>query len=244
MSCALPKAFSVGASPTGDGPALQVRLREELEMGLHAMAQPLTVLRCALGAISSRSGVTTESNHYLEMSHQQVERLCTLMSGLRNLLDAFQSEAVFGQVDLWEMIVSLLEENDSTLHQSGVRVAAAEPDRPVHVFGDFARTAQAIEASLSAAMSLSSKGDVLQLSVVFRDGYADLTVENKNSRGKDVRPGERLQLSLAEVNIRSQQGFYECSKDPLRISMGLPLFHQQERSFEAASDCASLHEVD
>jgi hypothetical protein len=221
----------------------RMRLYEDLGSGLHAMAQPLTVLRGALGALAMRGGVAADSSRYVEMSTQQVERLCNLMFRLQDLLDAHQYEAACAKVDLWAITESLVEDDDPTLRESGVRIAAAKPDRHVHVAGDPARTEQAIRAALSAARAMSSQGDVLHLGVMPGDGFAHLTVENRNSQGRSMKSSDRLRLSLAEANIRSQQGVYEFVEDPFRVSMRLPLYDEQERNIEAASDCASLEEV-
>ena len=104
-----------------------MRLCEDMENGLHAMAQPLTVLRGALGALAMRGGVTAESNRYLEMSNQQVERLCSLMFRLQDLLDAHRSEAACAKVNLWELTASLLENGEFNSGDSGVRIGRQNP---------------------------------------------------------------------------------------------------------------------
>ncbi len=244
MNCVLPSERSKERNPAPADTAEQMRLCEDLGNGLHAMAQPLTVLRGALGALAMRGGVTAESNRYLEMSNQQVERLCSLMFRLQDLLDAHRSEAACAKVNLWELTASLLENGEFNSGDSGVRIRAAKPDRQIHVNGDPARTEQAIRAAVSAAMALSSHGDVLHLGVAPGDGFAQLTVENRNCRGKSLGSGERLKLSLAEANIRSQRGLYECVEDPFYVSMMLPLYDEKQRITEAVSARASLEQID
>ncbi len=65
----------------------------ELAEGLHAMAQPLTVLRGAAGALRLSSTVTVQDRRYVEMCDAQAERLCTMLASLRDLLDAAQAHA-------------------------------------------------------------------------------------------------------------------------------------------------------
>ena len=69
------------------------QLREDLDLALHSMAQPLTVLRGALGALLLRGASAPEAGRYLEMSQAQVERLCDLITYTRSLLDAIHFEA-------------------------------------------------------------------------------------------------------------------------------------------------------
>jgi hypothetical protein len=79
----------------------------ELDEGLHALAQPLTILRGALGALTIRGAVRPETaTRYLEMSNTQVDRLCNLLSGLHNLLDGVRSEPACAEIEF-----PLLEED-------------------------------------------------------------------------------------------------------------------------------------
>lgn len=54
------------------------------------MAQPLTVLRGALGALELRGATAAESTRYVEISSRQVDRLCDLLAGMRDLLDRLE----------------------------------------------------------------------------------------------------------------------------------------------------------
>jgi len=70
----------------------QMRLCQDLDRALHAMAQPLTVLRGALGALTLASPSVSDGQRYLQVSNRQVERLCSLMSSMRFLLDSVQAD--------------------------------------------------------------------------------------------------------------------------------------------------------
>lgn len=69
------------------------RQYDRLGDGLHEMAQPITVLRGALGAIQLRGALAADTLRYLDMSIQQVERLCGLLAAMQNLLD-LENQAV------------------------------------------------------------------------------------------------------------------------------------------------------
>ena len=55
-------------------------LHAELADGLHAMAQPLTILRGAMCALTLREEMEPANRRYLDMSAKQVDRLCDLMA--------------------------------------------------------------------------------------------------------------------------------------------------------------------
>ena len=101
MSCAMPSnnASESGAS-LGDAESYAWVCRE-LDEGLHALAQPLTILRGALGALTMHGAVPPQAaRRYLEMSNTQVDRLCSLLSCLQNLLDDVRSAPACTEIKL------------------------------------------------------------------------------------------------------------------------------------------------
>jgi signal transduction histidine kinase len=206
-------------------------LYSELADGLHAMAQPLTIVRGALCALTLHQDVPPENRRYIDMSSAQMDRLCDLMSCLRTLLETTQFNANCVTVELWELISPILEDLDSTLRKSGVQIAPANPEQTaIHAIADPARTEQALRAALTTAVAVASLGDVILLDVQSRDGFADLTIQNRNPHRRSFGSSDRLSLSLVKASIRSQQGIYECVEDPLRISLKLPLQDEEEMS--------------
>jgi hypothetical protein len=71
---------------------IDAQIAGELAERLHAMAQPLTILRGAAGALQLSSGLAGSDRRYIDMCSAQAERLCVMLAELRNRLDAAQSE--------------------------------------------------------------------------------------------------------------------------------------------------------
>ncbi len=67
-------------------------LLADIDDGLHALAQPLTILRGALGALALRERIAPQNSRYLEMSMRQIERMCDLISDIQKRLDAERPE--------------------------------------------------------------------------------------------------------------------------------------------------------
>jgi hypothetical protein len=235
MSCALRESkpetmHDLGHATPGDP---QAELYSELANGLHAMVQPLTIVRGALGALSLSQAVPPEQARYLEMSSAQIDRMCELMSSLQSLLEASQYQADCVTVSIWELIEPILEEIGPVLEQSGVRIVAdkpAKPQEPMFAIADPARTESAFRAALKTVASVASRGDVVQVYILPRNGFVDATIQIANRHGKNLSSAHRLSLALAQANIRSQQGVYECIEDPLCISLKLPLQDKEEMS--------------
>lgn len=207
-----------------------VRLLDGLGNGLHAMAQPLTILRGALGAIELKQGVPGVQEHYLGILNSQVERLCSLMSNVQSLLDTLRFEAICAPMNLWERIRPIFDEQNAILMERGVRLMIAEPFETLYVNADAARTELAFEGAIDAAAAVSSSGDAIEIHAVVRDGFVELTIRNRNARGKNMSSDDRLNLSLAEASIVSQKGIYEQAWDPFCVSFTLALHEPEEKN--------------
>lgn len=211
---------------------LRERLCEDFAFTLHAMAQPLTVLRGALGALSLRGGSASDANRYVDLLNAQVERLCGLMSGMSMLLDGFQTEAVCAPTKLWELIAAATGTAGCDASRSGQRISIAEVDRGIQILADPARAKDAISAVLAAVSGASADGDEIHLTVDLREGFADVTVLAMQADEGKLTSIDRLRLMVAEASVRSQQGVFEFSSDPLRVSLKFPLHDQEEQGRE------------
>jgi hypothetical protein len=61
------------------------RFHASLSDGLHALAQPLTILRSSITAASAEGITPSRQKHYLDISKSQVERACELFGSLQEL---------------------------------------------------------------------------------------------------------------------------------------------------------------
>lgn len=223
--------------------SLQTKLCEDFALALHAMAQPLTVLRGALGALMLRGASTTDAGRYLELSNTQVERLCTMLSSMSSLVDSFQFNAVCAPTNLWELMASFIENEESSLHRCGVRTSLAKADGEVQALADPERTELAMQAVLASVATASSRGDEIYVTVEERDGLAGVTVLAPQANKKKLTSIDRLRFSVAEAGVLSQKGQFQYQEDPLRIALKLPLYDREEQSTEPAGYSALLERV-
>ena len=193
-------------------------LLAQLADGMHAMAQPLTILRGAIGAMQFAETFASGDRRYVDMSAVQIGRLCDMLANLRSLLDMAQSAAVCSPQGWQELIRPVLEDYEGDLPTSGVRMVVKHPNHSMRVLADAARTEQAMRAALDMAQSLASQGDEIQCRVL-PDG---LELQNEHGRGKGLNSAERLIFSFIETAIRSQQGICEFIEDPFCLSIALP----------------------
>lgn len=238
----MPKALERGHTAAAEAGDLQ-RFYAEMANGLHAMAQPLTILRSTMVACTLPG--MTEDNHrrYLDISVEQVERACGLFQSLQQLVLAHQIEAHCTQVDLMEWLAPVMEDQKALLDGSGVTIKVVKSDDLPFLLADKNRMLQALYAALQIAASFSSSGDIIELLVTRKDRFVELIVQNGRTHGRRLNSSERLRLSLAEANIRSQQGEFECTDDPFRVSMELPVGDLGSVKGRAVSNAVRAHQL-
>ena len=243
MNYGLPNETANELHPAVTAVDLKARLYEDFALALHAMAQPLTVLRGATGLLKLRGASGPDADRYLEMSHTQVERLCSLMEGMRSLLDNVQCVSASNPTNLWELVESVLDDEGSYLTEAGLRISAAQTGHDIHVLADPILAGHAIKAALRAITAVSQKGDTIYLTVNPRDGFGDLMVHTLGADGKRLGSIERFHLSVAEVSIRNQHGFFECLSDPFRVSLKFPLHDHKDEHFGSAEFSTSTQQT-
>jgi hypothetical protein len=243
MSCVMPNSNSMESGALGAAEESSARFCGELDEGLHALAQPLTILRGALGALTMRGDVRPEAaSRYLEMSNTQVDRLCNLLSGLRNLLDGVRSEPACTEIDLWNLVDSVLENRQSESGNSLQRISLAKPHCEFRVTADPVLIEQALHAALDAVEAqCESCGDIC-MDISRSDGFADLSLLCTRSKGEKLTAMNLLRLSAAEASIKKHHGVFECSESPFQISIKLPLLDEDERLTEMGNSNLPAHE--
>ncbi len=210
----------------------------ELAHGLHAMAQPLTILRGAMCAMTLHEPVPPADRRYLEMSTKQVDRLCDLMAGMQSLLHAAQNAAEYASFDLMELLEAVVEQKQVMADEAGVRIALTGADHALYAYADEQRTEQALSAALKTAIAVAQREDRIEIEVAPGDGFAGVTVRNENLQGKSLGSFERFHLTVVESILRSQYGAYQFTDNP--FSLSLHLQSSEQPGAEVTSDCLQM----
>jgi hypothetical protein len=233
MSFAMPSAVAPTANAsrptTDDGRQFCMEIAD----GLHALAQPLTILRSAIEMIGvcRRSG--SDMGRYVELSTEHIQRACELFDSIQGLMITQIEPAKSEVLDLGSLIAKVIEEKQPALRDQGVEIIAAIPDLPQLAACDAERTEQAVSAVIDAAASVSAPGDAAQLHVFEADGFVEVRVLSACREKSRPNAAARLNLSLARADILSQQGRYYFVDDPFFVSLALPLSTQSQQRREA-----------
>jgi hypothetical protein len=122
MSCVMTSKSALESGASLDDAESYAWLCREFDEGLHALAQPLTILRGILGALTMGDAVSPQAaSRYLEMSNTEVERMCSLLAGLQNLLVRVQPEPACTEIEF-----PLLEEQARIAERSKSRTLVHE----------------------------------------------------------------------------------------------------------------------
>lgn len=216
MSC-VKHSEAAGAAPGDD----HARFCAEVANGLHALAQPLSILRAAMEMIPVSE--KTARRRYLDVGEKQMDRASRLFLSLQCLVASELEPANCSHFDLGELLGPMIEGRKPALRELGIAIAAPKPELPQPVFADAERTQQAIAALLETAISNSSPGDRIELRTSQADGFVEFTVTGAGSEARRMSSTDRLNLSLAKGNILSQHGAFEFREDPFGVSFRLPV---------------------
>jgi signal transduction histidine kinase len=219
------------------------RFYASMTTGLHALAQPLTVLRSAVSASAREDLSEADRRWYLDASVDQIEHACNLFHRLQQLLIAGRVKADCAPIELAEMLAPVVEDQRQALEISGIDFKFTSAGILEPVLGDMDRTLQALFAALKIAASLSTRGDVIELPVSSDARCVELMIQNRRHHAKRMNSSDRLNLALAEANLLSQQGGYEYTEDPFRVSFSLPIQHVAATTTEDALYDASSHQL-
>jgi signal transduction histidine kinase len=231
---------SVNRNYTREESAHAAALREEQEAfcadvadGLHALAQPLTILRSAITLMAAAQADGGDCARYMDLSTVQIERACRLFSSVQDLLAAKLVEADAEPIDMRNLLTRVIEERSHALDGRGIDLAAEISTAPAMAFGDLRRTERALAAALDAAVSVSSAGDVIQVDSSVSNGFLECAFQSTSRQDNNLKSSDRLNLSLTKANMLSQQGRYEFTQEPFRISLALPVHASEVTESEA-----------
>jgi hypothetical protein len=193
-----------------------------LSLGLHAAAQPLTVLQASLDNSLTNRMSKSDLKRLVEESALEVKRVCSLFSQLQELVtierigpELFETHIVPVLAEVTAGAIWLFEESAMVL--SSVVQDIRQP-----VLMDRARTLQVLSSVLLVAHGMACPRDTVEM--IACENSADtvqVVVRNLNSRFEVMDAEKRMCMVLAEASIRSQKGKLSWSLNPFNVQIEL-----------------------
>jgi hypothetical protein len=203
------------------------RLHAGLSSCLHAIGQPLTVLRGTIAASTVPSIPAEKQQKYLATSAEQVGLLCCLFDCLRDIVDSSQFIQECSPVEVSQFLSLVIEDQMPSLQASGLAVDVSMPAE-LHstMLADMNRALKAVTSTLKIAASVSLSGDVIEVKVAPRKSGVELVIQRERSHSRSLTSLERMYLAVAEANICGQNGEYTFAEDPFCVCLTLPIHSQ------------------
>jgi hypothetical protein len=202
------------------------RFYADLADGLHAMAQPLTILRSALGLLSVSDETEAARKRYLDLSLTQINRTCSMFVSMQNLVASRLEPVIGGSIDLARLLFRIIEDRTPALKQCGIEIAVKNPGPLALAFGDPYRTEQAISTVLDTVSSLFPQGTGIEARLVQSEDFIELAIGGTPQSPQKIKSAERLNLSLVKASILSQRGRYHLTEVPFCVVLALPVDRQ------------------
>jgi len=207
--------------PSLPSPELDI-LCSNLSHGIHAAAQPLTILLASLSKAHTDRMSTEELRELTASSSEEVQRVCTLFSYLQELVVAESIKPKLSATAILPLLASAAEGVQLLFRKQGIILSSTVPETCPLVLINGPRTLRALSSVLLTAHALSSAQDHVEMIASTSIHGMQVVVRNLNLSVASTSAEARLSMAAAEANIRSQQAGFVFSQRPFQVLIDLP----------------------
>jgi signal transduction histidine kinase len=197
-------------------------LCSNLSKGMHAAAQPLTILRASFDSIRTDRMSAGELRELVASSTMEVERVCKLFSYLQQLVSAASVKPELSKTQIQPLLARVTDGVELLFAKDGMHLRSIASDPCPQVLINPARTLQALSSILLVAHALSQPQDTIELIASSSSSNAlRVVVQNVHLYVDALNAEQSLNMALAEANIRSQQASLSWSLQPFSVQIEL-----------------------
>jgi hypothetical protein len=197
-------------------------LCSNLTHGIHAAAQPLTILLASLNKAHTDRMNTEELRELTASSSGEVQRVCTLFGYLQELLIAESIKPQLSATPILPLLAAAAEAAQPLFHSGGMVLSSTLPESCPLVLINGPRTLRAFSTLLLTAHTLSGARDHVEMIASSSINGMQIMVRNLNLSTTAANAETKLSMAAAEASIRSQQGGFEWSQQPFKVLIHLP----------------------
>ncbi len=247
MCCATcNRAEADEAAATSPTPA-HVEFYASLHEGMHALAQPITLLQSYFYLAGTGGGVNPRSQQLSADAAAGADKLCKLFRLMQELVDVHSAAANLALAPFTPLLAWLADDAEIVFAGSGIRLDLQLISRPgQHSHGqpgrcpaqpalalalmvntDLKRTRRALRSMLHLARESSRPGSTIACSVDQGPGSVEIRLEPQDpllGLSEDHFDDEsRLHLALADANLLGQPGSFRMASQPFALLLQLPV---------------------
>jgi hypothetical protein len=197
-------------------------LCSNLSHGIHAAAQPLTVLLASLSRAHTDPMSTEELRELTASSSEEVQRVCTLFSYLQELVIAESIRPKLSVTAILPLLASAAEGVQLLFRKQAIVFSSTVPETCPLVLINGPRTLRALSSVLLTAHALSSPRDHVEMIASTSIHGMQIVVRNSNLSDASTSAEAKLSMAAAEANIRSQQAGFVFTQRPFQVLIDLP----------------------
>jgi hypothetical protein len=193
-----------------------------LSRGIHAAAQPLTILRASLGKEQTDRMSLIELRELAASSAREVERVCIYFSFLQQFVISESVKPQLSPMPIEPLVAYATDGVKLLFGRDGMFLTSMVEDSCRPVLVDRARTLQALSSVLLVAHGVSHVQDTIEVIASSSSPHGvKIVVRNANSGIEAINEEARLSMALAEANMRSQQSTLSWSLKPFGVQIEL-----------------------
>jgi hypothetical protein len=196
-------------------------LFRSLMSGLHAAAQPLTVLRVRLDEDYIQSLEIEDLRRIAIEAIGPVDRLCSLVSSMQQLVTAEYLQPQPSEINVLALLRGTVEGLELLFAEKGIDLVSEVPAESVMMVVDGKRLEEAIATSLLLVQGISHPGDRIVVSGSCQQGAFRCAIRNGLRTVDKLSSDHQLLMAIAEADVRTQAGTLELSLAPLVVELSL-----------------------
>jgi hypothetical protein len=195
-------------------------LYSNLSKGLHAAAQPLTILRAGLGMGLAGRLSLAEIRALVATSSVEVERVCDLFDYLQQIVNVAKTKPSLTAALILPLVADATDGVYALFEHDGMALSSMLPDACDPVLIDKMRTHRALSSVLLIVHGLSRERDTVELIVSSSPPNSiRIVVRNLNLYLDALNEASSLSMAIADANIRSQQAGFSWNLQPFSVEI-------------------------
>lgn len=189
-----------------------------LSKGLHAVAQPLTILRAGLGIGLASTLSLGALRELAASSYVEVERVCGLFEYLQQLVIVGSVKSDLMATPILPLVADTAGGVRDLFTHDGMVLSSVLPNACDPIFIDKVRTHRALSSVLLVVHGHSRAGDTVELLLLpSPPNSIRIVVRNQNLYLDKLSEEASLSMALADANIQSQQAGFSWGLQPFSV---------------------------
>jgi hypothetical protein len=209
--------------PTSSESSASEMLCTRLAQGIHAAAQPLTVLQASLSKSHTDQLNCHELRDLTASSALEVQRVCTLFSCLQQLVMAESIKPQLSPMPILPLLAYAADGVNLLFQQDGMALSLVVPDTLPPVLIHRTRTLEALSRVLLVVHRLSASQDMIELIASSSAQAVQIVLRNLHLFVARIDAEASLSITVAEANMQSQQAGLSLNLQPFTVRIDLPI---------------------